>query len=152
MQLTQYNPYRLKNSRGNSSVYFFDGLFDDFFGPTFHLSTHSGKSTSNGLQVDIYEKDDVIVIEADMPGVTKEDIKLDVKGKLVTLQGERKRNEEISKEHSYRQERNFGGFERTFHLPFEIDADTVVAKFENGTLRLEITKPEQKQSKQIEIN
>ena len=152
MQVTQYNPYRLQNRRGNNSANFFDGLFDDFLGPTFHLGAQGNKPARNGLQVDIYEKENVIVIEADMPGVIKEDIKLDVKGRLVTLRGERKRNEEIKDEHSYRRERSFGAFERTFSLPFEIDADAVTAKYENGTLRLEISKPENKQSKQIEIN
>ncbi len=152
MQLRHYKPMRTANACGTNPGTFFDGLFDDFFGPTVHLANASGKNDRKVLQVDIYEKENVIIIEADMPGMTKEGITLDVKGKCITLKGERTRDEEVKEEHLYRRERFFGTYERSFNLPFEIDTETVQAKFEHGTLRLEIPKPEQKQAKQIAIN
>lgn len=152
MQLVRYNPHKFQFNRQNHLTNFFDGFFDDFFGPAPYISTATRKVAGNGLQVDIYEKENVIVITAELPGVAKEDIKLDVKGKHVTLGGEKKCDEELKDEHHYRRERTFGKFERTFSLPFEIDADKVAAKYENGILRLEIPKPEEKQPKQIAIN
>jgi HSP20 family protein len=151
IHLARYNPrYNLMN-RQNNLASFFDGFLDDFFSPAVQLMPQTGSTTERALHVDIYEKDNVIIIEADLPGVTRENIKLDVKGRQLTLGGERKSDEEIQEEHRYRRERRFGKFERTFSMPFDIDVEKVVATHENGILRLEIPRPEEKQSKQITI-
>ena len=154
MNLIRYNtPSRLQNSRQTSPSSFFDELFDDFFGPVLHPATLSTAATRRqSLQVDIYEKENVIVIEAEMPGVAKEDIKVDVKGRQLTLGGERKRETEVKDEHSFRRERSYGTFQRAFNLPFEIDTEKVQATFKDGVLRLEIAKPVEQQQKQITIN
>lgn len=152
MYLRPYRQMRPTSNRKTNPVSLFDELFDDFLGPVLHMTNQPGKSGSNRLQVDIYEQQNAIIIEADMPGVKKEDIKLDVKGKSITLKGERKRDEEVNDEKQYRRERFLGTYERSFNLPFEIESDAVSAKFENGTLHLEITKPEEKETKQITIS
>lgn len=152
MYLTHYQPCRLQPIRRNQPVHFLDGLFDAFFSPVPDSARHITTPADKGLRVDIYEKGNVVVIEAELPGVAKEDIRLDVQGKLVTLGAERKREEEIQDEHRYRRERTFGSFERTFNLPFEIEADTVTATFTDGVLRLEIPRPEDKKAREITIN
>jgi len=152
MQLTQYTPYRLQNGRSTSPVNFFDALFDDFFGPTLYPAWPRTGAERRSLQVDVYEQDNAIVIEAEMPGVTKEDIRLDVKGRRLTLAGERKRETETKDEHSFRRERHFGTFERSFNLPFEIDPEKVEATLSDGVLRLKIEKPAEQQRRQITIN
>lgn len=152
MQLVRYNPRHNVISRQNNLNTLFDGSFDDFFGPAFTVGNVTGKPANQFIKVDIFEKDEAIVIEAEMAGVAKEDVQLDVKGKLVTIGGERKREEEIQKENQLRMERSSGSFSRTFSLPFDIDAESVVAKYENGILRLEIPKPAEKQRKKIEIS
>jgi len=152
MQLIRYNPYRMQNSRHNTTASFFDELFDDFFSPAMHSTWPAVRSARQNLQVDIYEKENSIVIEAEMPGVAKEDIELDVKGRQLTLSGERKQQNEVKNEHSYRKERRYGRFERSFNLPFEIDAENVQATLNNGVLQLIIEKPAQQQRKQITIN
>jgi HSP20 family protein len=126
-------------------------LVDEFFTPFFNFDRRQSVISTANLRVDIYEKDNRIMIEAEMPGVDKKDIKVDVKGKLLTIGGERKVDEEIREEHSYRRERRYGTFERTFSLPFEIDTESVTARYENGILRLEVPRPAELMPKQIEI-
>lgn len=152
MNLVRYNPNRRVSSRSNRGTGFFDELFDDFLTP-FAVSNHRPVLKDNlGLPVDIYEKDDLIVIEADLPGVEKDAISVDVQGKYVTLSGERKSEEEVKDESSFRRERRYGKLERTFSLPFEVKSNNVKANFNNGVLKLEISKPEEQVAKKIDIN
>jgi HSP20 family protein len=151
MQLVRTNSRRNQLRCQNNADRIFDGFFDDFAAPFFnHNLVSKGESAAN-LQVDIYEKGNSIVIEAEMPGVNKNEINLDVKGKLVTLGYERKSSEEVKEDQHYRRERRYGKFERTFSMPFEIDADSVQARYEDGVLKLEMEKPQQQQKQQIEI-
>jgi len=152
MNLVHYNPHRKLRHSAPESNRFFDGLFDDFFTPFATASSQLSTNTRNNLSVDIYEKDNTIVIEAELPGVEKEDISIDVKGKLITLGGERKSDEEVKDENSYRRERRYGKFERTFSLPFEVQSETVQATFTNGILKIELPKPEEQGTKKIAIN
>lgn len=153
MHLTNYNPAKNRaHCRQNNIDRFFDGFFNDISAPFFGHSLRQDNTPAQGLHVDIYEQDNMIVVDADMPGISKEDINIDVKGKLVTLGYERKDENEVKEEHLYRKEKRYGKFERTFSMPFEIDAEKVNAKYENGVLKLEIEKPEKQQKKQIEIN
>ena len=102
--------------------------------------------------VDIYDSEKAIVIDAELPGVTKDDITLDVKENILTLKGKRKSGEEAKKENYYRMERCFGTFERAFTLPATVDPGKIKANFKDGILRTEIPKPEEKRPKQISIN
>ena len=130
----------------------FDELFNDFFSPVIMRGKPTNLNDTLSLKVDIYEKDNSIVLKAELPGIPKEDISVDIKGKLVTVGGERKQDEEINKENYYRRERTCGKFERTFNLPFEVNSDTVKATFNDGILKLEIPKPEEQVVKKITIN
>ncbi len=145
MQLTRYYPRHRRAMRNT----LFPSLLDDFFAPVVSKST----TLANQFvpSVDIYEKDEKVVFEAEVPGFNKEDLKVDVKGKLVMLSGERKIEREED-ENSYRKERRYGKFERSFHLGFEADSDAVEAKYENGILTIEVQKPQEIQAKQITIN
>ncbi len=125
-------------------------LFDDFFTPLAGLRPVA--NNVNPPTVDIYDKGEKIVIEAEMPGFDKKDINVDVKGKLLTLSGERNRDEEVKEEKSYRRERYYGKFERSFNLPFEINPDTITANYKKGVLALEVPKPQEQKTKQITIN
>ena len=152
MNLVRYNPnFGLSRRRRRSDKYF-DEVFDDFFSPFFMTGNTAQASQSHGLKVDIYQKDDAVIIDAELPGVEKDDIYVDVKGKNVTLGGERKSETEIKDEDCYRRERRYGKFERTFSMPFEVNSDAVKATFKNGILKLEIAKPEEQVVKKIAIN
>jgi HSP20 family protein len=102
--------------------------------------------------VDIYDSEKAIVINAELPGVTKDTITLDVKENILTLKGERKSDEEVRKENYYRMERCFGTFERAFTLPSTVDPAKITANFKDGILKIEIPKAEEKKPKQITIN
>jgi HSP20 family protein len=148
MELARYMPRRpLLATRPDTIT----RLFDEFFTPFVNLDRQMPAGGGLNLQVDIYEKDNRIVVDAELPGIDKKDITVDVKGKLLTLGGERRDDEEIKEENRYRRERRYGRFERTFSMPFEIDPESVTARYENGILRLEIPKPEEQQQKQITI-
>lgn len=102
--------------------------------------------------VDIYDSEKAIVINAELPGVTKDTITLDVKENILTLKGERKSDEVVRKENYYRMERCFGTFERAFTLPSTVDPAKITANFKDGILKIEIPKAEEKKPKQITIN
>jgi len=102
--------------------------------------------------VDIYDSEKAIIINAELPGVTRENITLDVKENILTLKGERKSDEEVQKQNYYRMERCFGTFERAFTLPAAVDPGKLRANFKDGVLRIESDKPEEKRPKQISIN
>jgi HSP20 family protein len=102
--------------------------------------------------VDIYDSEKAINIDAELPGVTRDNITLDVKENILTLKGERKFAEEAKKENYYRMERCFGAFERSFTLPTTVDPAKITANFKDGVLRISIPKPEEKRPKQISIH
>lgn len=152
MNLVRCSPNNRCAVRAKRASGLFDDIFDGFLTPFSMAGNPGAISGDSGLRVDIYEKKSVLFIDAELPGIAKEDISIDVKGDLLTLGGERKIDEEIAEEHHYRRERNFGTFERTFKLPFEVNSDTVKATFINGILKLEIPQPEQQRARKIVVN
>ena len=72
--------------------------------------------------VDIYETDDALVIKAELPGVSKDDVSIDVHQNTLTLRGQRKHEAEVKDEHYHRVERSYGSFQRSFTLPATVDA------------------------------
>jgi HSP20 family protein len=146
MELVRYMP-RTALANFNTP---FSRLFDDFFAP-FVGTDETGAGERMLPTVDIYEKDNRICIDAEIPGVAKENINVDVKGRTLTLRGESKTENEERNENNYRRERRYGRFERTFNLGFEIDPEKVEAKYENGVLSLVIPRPEKLQAKQVTI-
>jgi len=126
-------------------------MFDDFFCPT----TENGEKLSlwNWNPVaDIYDNEDNIVIKAELPGVDKKDILVDIKGKVVTLKGERLSENKTEDETYYRRERSFGKFERAFVLPVEVNPDKIEADFNDGVLKISIPKPKEQKPKKITIH
>ena len=146
MHLTTCSPHRnLRPFNRNLN------LFDDFFAP---FSGVVNDTVARGYRpsVDIYEKEDRLCIEAELPGFDKENIKVDVNGRLLTIGGERASNEEVKEENKYRRERHYGSFERSFKLPFEVNEEQISATYKDGVLTLLVEKPEEQKPKQITIN
>jgi HSP20 family protein len=102
--------------------------------------------------VDIYDNDDAIVIKAELPGVDKKDIVVDVDGGRLTLRGERSSENEVKEDSYHRRERAYGKFERVFTLPAEVDPDMIEADYRDGILKINIPKPEEKKPKQITVH
>jgi len=146
MHLTTCSPHRtLRPFNRNLN------LFDDFFAP---FSGVVNDTVARGYRpsVDIYEKEDRLCIEAELPCLDKENIKVDVNGRLLTIGGERASNEEVKEENKYRRERHYGSFERSFKLPFEVNEEQISATYKDGVLTLLVEKPEEQKPKQITIN
>ena len=91
-------------------------------------------------KVDVYETEDKVIVEAEIPGVKKEDIEVKVKDNNVIIRGEVKREEEKQDKNFFRAERFYGKFERVIPLFVEVKPEEAKAKIENGILILEIPK------------
>ncbi len=102
-------------------------------------------------RVDVYEKDNKIVIEAEIPGARKEDIEVKIRDNAVVIKGEVKKEEEKKEENYYRSERFYGVFERVIPLPTEVKAEEAKASFENGILKLEIPKATAEKEVKVEV-
>jgi HSP20 family protein len=102
--------------------------------------------------VDIYETEAGIVIQADLPGVEKEHVSVEVKDNILTIQGERRDDSTAGNENYYRRERTCGSFQRSFTLRSVITPDLIKASFKNGVLKVEIPKPEEEKPKQVTVN
>jgi HSP20 family protein len=102
-------------------------------------------------RVDVYEKDNNVVIEAEIPGAKKEDIELKVKDNTVVIRGEVKKEEEKKDENYFRKERFYGKFERVIPLPADVKIEEAKAEYQDGILKLTIPKSVQEKEVKIEI-
>jgi len=102
--------------------------------------------------VDIRETEDAILVEAEVPGVRKEDIKVDVKDGVLTISGERKYEREEKEENVHRIERAYGRFSRSFALPTNVDVERVQAKLRDGVLTIRLPKKESAKARAIKID
>lgn|SRR5690554_5272753 len=102
--------------------------------------------------VDIRESKEAFLIDAELPGMRKEDVKVTVHDGVLTIQGERKQESESSDSKHHRVERVYGSFMRRFTLPDNVDANNINARFQDGVLSLTLKKVEPAERKAIEIN
>ncbi len=133
----------------------FENRINRFFNSSFFAPEVRCESEVNGKWnpvVDIYEDDSNIVIKADLPGLKKEDLSIDIKDRVLTFKGERVSDEEVKKEDFFRRERAFGKFERAFSVPGSVEIDNIIAEFKDGVLKIDIPKPEERKPKQVTIN
>ena len=101
--------------------------------------------------VDIHETDGAIVVQAELPGLKKEDIVIKVKKNVLTLEGVRTEDREIKEENYYLQERRSGKFHRSFTLPAAIRPEKVVATYKTGVLEIKIPQPKHQNRKLVDI-
>lgn len=101
--------------------------------------------------VDITEKEDQLVLTAELPGMRKEDIEIELENNVLTIRGEKKAEREEKGEQRYVYERQFGSFSRSFTLPRTVNADQIRARFDNGVLTVTMPKVEEAKGKRISI-
>ena len=101
--------------------------------------------------VDIFEKDQNLVIRTEIPGIDKKDLDVRVENGVLTVHGERKRDTEIDEANAYRLERVYGAFTRSFTLPTTVDGSRVNATYKDGVLQVTVPKLEAAKPKKIEI-
>jgi HSP20 family protein len=101
--------------------------------------------------VDVYEEKDDIVVKAELPGMDKDNIEVNLTDRTLTIKGEKKKEEEMKEENYYRSERSYGSFLRTLELPKDVHADKVKATFKNGILEVRMPKTEEAKAKEIKV-
>lgn len=102
--------------------------------------------------VDIYEDQNSIVLEADLPGLKPGEFNLSIENYKLTLSGERKFEKESKGENWHRVERSYGSFTRSFSLPPTVNVDEVNAEFKDGVLRVTLSKREEVKARQIQVS
>ena len=126
----------------------FSSAFPGFFSK-FEDGLLSGKWSPS---VDIYEDQNAIRLEADLPGVKPEDFKLSIENYKLTLSGERKFEKECREDNWHRVERNYGSFTRTFTLPSTVNVEEVRAEFRDGVLYVTLPKREEVKAREVKVN
>ncbi len=124
-----------------------DRLFNTFFGK--HMTEEI-----EGIWmpvIDIEEDNENFVVKAELPGLKREDVKISVRGNLLTISGERKQEEETKNKTYHRVERSYGKFSRTISLPSEVDVNKIKAVYKDGVLIITLPKPETLKPKEIEV-
>jgi HSP20 family protein len=122
-----------------------DRLFDAFFGP----EREQGRRWVP--PVDLVEAEGHFVLKVDLPGLSEEDVSIEVQDGNLTISGERAAEHESHERGWYRIERSFGSFNRSLTLPDGVDADAITARFDRGVLEVQIPKPEERKPRRIEI-
>jgi HSP20 family protein len=126
-----------------------DGLFNDFFRPALAWENNSEPLP---IRVDVRETAEAYTVAAEIPGVKKDDIAVEIEGNEVTISAETKREERKEGEKWLRTERFFGKTARRFALPQDLDEAKAVAKFADGVLELTLPKKAAVTGRKIEIN
>jgi HSP20 family protein len=101
--------------------------------------------------MDLVESDNHPVLRADLPGVSEDDVRIEVKDNVLTISGERREEHEEKRDGYHRMERAFGSFARSLSLPEGVDADRIEASFDKGVLEVRIPKPEERKARRISI-
>jgi HSP20 family protein len=147
MALVRWDPFRDVAELQNR----INRMFDESFGRSRELDAEMSLRAWRPA-VDIYETENGIVVAAELPGVVKENVSVEVKDEVLTIRGERLANPKIKEESYYRRERLYGPFKRTFTLHQNIQPDLIKATFKDGILEIEIPSPLKEQPKQITVN
>ncbi|PYS96798.1 MAG: molecular chaperone [Acidobacteria bacterium] len=101
--------------------------------------------------VDIYEEGDKIVLRAEIPGASKDDIDVKVENGTLTIRGEKKQEKQVDSETAHRIERFYGSFSRSFVLPTSIDAGKITATYKDGVLEVVVPKADAAKPKKVQI-
>ena len=147
MKLVRYRP---EVGRALSNVLDVRGDFDRLF----NLSGFGEEPGSYGdwsPQIDVYEEKDSVILKADLPGLTKDSITVNVEENIVTLEGTKEREEKSEETGYYRCERWHGSFKRSFEIPAGVDAAKVKAGFKDGVLTVTLPRSEASKPRKVDI-
>ncbi len=145
-----YRPASIEDQFGR----LIENAFEDFFAPFIPFSSpaRTGSEGITSPRLNVVETDNSFEVEAELPGVKKEDVKVGIDNQRVSIEGEAKRESAQKEgEHVVYAERTVRRFSRSFTLPAEVDDAGAQAKLENGILMLSLPKKQGAQAKQITI-
>ena len=143
MTIVRWEPLRELGSLQSEMNRLFNTVFD--------TPTGSGALRRWVPAMDLVETEDEFVLRADLPGMSEEDVKIEIEDNLLTVAGERQAEHEDRDQGFYRLERSFGSFQRSLTLPKGVNADAVKASFDRGVLEVRIPKPEQSKPRRVSI-
>lgn len=141
MSLIPWNPFRDLDNMSREMDNFSDfpsKLFGSFSTP----------------KVDVYQTEKDVIVKAEIPGVSKEDLNLYIDESYVRLSGQTKKENEFKDENTYRTERYYGNFSRTIPLPVEVKSEQAKAEYKDGILSITVPKiePSKTKGRKVEIN
>jgi HSP20 family protein len=102
--------------------------------------------------VDIFEEGDNVVVKAELPGIKKEDVDVSMTDNVISISGEKKKEEKVERKNYYREERSYGSFTRSFRLPMEVQTDKAKAQFKEGILEIRIPKTEEAKKRERKVS
>ena len=125
-----------------------------FFGPSWmpRLKVPEIMGGDVSTSVDIFEEGDTVVVKAEVPGMRKDDIEVNLTEDTITISGQKNAEEKVEKKDFYRLERSFGSFYRKLRLPADIQTDKAKASFKDGVLEVRIPKSPLSKTKKITID
>jgi HSP20 family protein len=144
-QLSRMEPWSSFTPFGTMRRFFddMDRMFEGFGLPTLErLNPFATTAETFSPHVDVFEKNGKLVITADLPGLNKDEVKVDITEDAVMIEGERKYEHEERGEGVYRTERSYGHFHRQIPLPPGVKTDTAAAIFKNGVLEIAMDAPQ----------
>jgi HSP20 family protein len=144
--IVRWEPLRELGSLQNEMNRLFNSVFD---AP--HPGGNGGQARRWVPAMDLVETDEHFVLRADLPGLSEEDVQIELEDNVLTLSGQRKAEHEERQEGFYRVERAFGSFSRALTLPQGVDPEAVTAAFDKGVLEIRIPKPEARKPRKIAI-
>ena len=146
MNIIKYDPFREMRSLQDE--------VNRLFASSFSRGGNGESDLMRGAwspQVDIFENQNEIVLEAELPGMKPEDVDISIENNVLTIHGERKFEKKDENDNFHRVERSYGTFTRSFTLPPTVQSENANAEFENGVLRLTLAKREEAKPRRIEI-
>jgi len=154
------NPFGFAQAMNQEMDRLFSSFDDDFASPGRVSSGQTGRGLSSlggqqgarGIsqwnpQIEMRQRDNELVISADLPGLKPDDVNIEVDDGILTISGERRQQSEDRQEGVYRSERSYGAFSRSIALPDGVDEDQVRAQFEHGVLEVTVPLPQQQKQR-----
>jgi len=134
----------------------FEDWFEDFRSRPFQRLWRPGFGRLRALSLDVpaldvYEQKDDLILKAEIPGLTKDEIDISLEGTTLTIKGEKKKEEEVKEDDYYRCERTYGAFSRSLELPVAVQTDKVNASFKNGVLEIRLPKTEEAKKSVVKV-
>ena len=140
--LSSASPFGSIFQRWNDEM---DRFFSDFGLGRNRLAGTQGAMWSP--QVEVFQRGNELIVRAELPGLSKDDVKVEINDNVLTIQGERKQEHEEEREGWYRNERSYGSFYRAIPLPEGTIGDSAKASFKNGVLEITLQAPPQEVSR-----
>ena len=145
MNIVKYDPFRELRSLQDDMTRLFTGVAPASWGREEMMSGAWSPS------VDIFDDKENLIIEAELPGMKREDFEISIENNILTLRGERKFEKKTEGDNYHRVERSYGSFTRSFTLPNNVTAEGAKADFDNGILRVSLAKREETKARRIEV-